>query len=174
MAVEARGRQQPQLGEHGWRHLLGLVDDQHRSRQSGVDVGLPAITQHLGPGPAVVRSQPAAEQTAHLAIEVGEAGLRARDDADPDVALRAEALGENAQRDRLAGAGGAGDEGEAAGLIEDFGLHLICKYLAQSYARKAWPFRPPPLAASGLTGVAPSEACSTMRCIGGLSLNVGF
>jgi len=30
---------------------------------------------------------------------------------------------------------------ERAGLIEDFGLHLICNYLAQSYARKAWPFR---------------------------------
>src|ERR1700692_1637659 len=114
MAVEARGRQQPQLGEHGWRHLLGLVDDQHRSRQRGVDVGLPAIPQHLGSGPAVVRSQLDAEQSAHLAIEVGEAGLRARDDADLDVALRAEALGENAQRDGLAGAWGAGDEGEAA------------------------------------------------------------
>ena len=114
MAVEARGRQQPQLGEHGWRHLLGLVDDQHRSRQSGVDVGLPAITQHLGSCPAVVWSQLDAEQIAHLAIEVGEAGLRARDDADSDVALRAEALGENAQRDGLPGAGGAGDEGEAA------------------------------------------------------------
>jgi hypothetical protein len=44
MAVEARGRQQPQLGEHGWRHLLALVDHQHRSRHSGVDVGLPSIT----------------------------------------------------------------------------------------------------------------------------------
>ena len=77
-------------------------------------MGLPAITQHLGSGPAVVRSQLDAEQIAHLAIEVGEAGLRARDDSDLDVALRAEALGENAQRDGLAGAGGAGDEGEAA------------------------------------------------------------
>src|SRR5260370_39782136 len=62
----------------------------------------------------VVRSQLDTEQIAHLAIEVGEAGLRAGDDADLDVALRAEALGENAQRDGLAGAGGAGDEGEAA------------------------------------------------------------
>ena len=25
-------------------------------------------------------------------------------------------------------------------------MHLICKYFAQRYARKAWPFRPPPLA----------------------------
>jgi hypothetical protein len=31
--------------------------------------------------------------------------------------------------------------------------------------RKAWPFRPPPPAALGLTGAAPSEACSTMRCM---------
>src|SRR6202035_2144428 len=114
MAVEARGRQQPQLGEPGWRLLLGLVDNQHGSRQSGVDVGLPAIAQHLGSGPAIVRSQLDAEQIAHLAIEVGEAGLRARDNADLDVALRSEALGENAQRDGLAGAGGAGDESEAA------------------------------------------------------------
>jgi hypothetical protein len=37
--------------------------------------------------------------------------------------------------------------------------------LAQRCARKAWPFRPPPPAALGLTGAAPSEACSTMRCI---------
>ena len=62
-------------------------------------------------------SQFDAEQIAHLAIEVGEAGLGAGDDADLDVALRAEALGENAQRDGLAGAGGAGDEGEAASLV---------------------------------------------------------
>jgi hypothetical protein len=33
-----------------------------------------------------------AEQIAHLAIEVGEAGLGAGDDADLDVALRGEAL----------------------------------------------------------------------------------
>ena len=87
VAVEARGRQQPQLGEHGGQHLLGLVDDQHGSRQRGVDMGLPALAQHLGAGPAVVRGQLDAEQVAHLAIEVGEAGLGPADDADLDVAL---------------------------------------------------------------------------------------
>ena len=114
MAVETRRGQQAQLGEHGGRHLLGLVDDQHGPRQRGVDVGLPALAQHLGAGPAVVRAQLDAEQVAHLAIEVGEAGLGPADDADLDVALLAEALGENAQGDGLAGAGRAGDEGEAA------------------------------------------------------------
>ena len=77
VAVEAGGGQQAQLGEHGGQHLLGLVDDQHRSRQRGVDVGLPALAQDLGAGPAVVRGELDAEQVAHLAVEVGEAGLRA-------------------------------------------------------------------------------------------------
>ena len=40
--------------------------------------------QIVGSGPAVVRSQLDTEQIAHLAIEVGEAGLWARDDADLD------------------------------------------------------------------------------------------
>jgi hypothetical protein len=57
-----------------------------------------------------VRSQFDAEQIAHLAIEVGEAGLGPAEDADLDVALSAEPLGENTQRDRLAVAGRAGDE----------------------------------------------------------------
>src|SRR5260370_31457053 len=77
-------------------------------------MGLPAIAQHLGAGPPVVRGQLDAEQVAHLAIEVGEAGLGPAEDADLDVALSAEPLGENAQCDRFAGAGRAGDEGEAA------------------------------------------------------------
>ena len=77
-------------------------------------MGLPAVAQDLGAGPAVVRGQLDAEQIAHLAVEVGKAGLRPADDADLDVALGAKALGEDAQGDRLAGAGRAGDEGEAA------------------------------------------------------------
>jgi hypothetical protein len=51
---------------------------------------LPAIAQHLGTGPPVVRGQLDAEQVAHLAIEVGEAGLGPADDTDLDVALSAE------------------------------------------------------------------------------------
>ena len=77
-------------------------------------MALPAIAQHLGAGPPVVRGEFDAEQVAHLAVEVGEAGLGPADDADHDVALSAEPLRENTQRDRLASAGRAGDEGEAA------------------------------------------------------------
>ena len=75
---------------------------------------LPAIAQHLGAGPSVVRGEFDSEQVAHLAIEIGEAGLGPADDADLDVALSVEPLRKNAQRDRFAGAGRAGDEGEAA------------------------------------------------------------
>ena len=88
--------------EHGGQHLLGLVDDQHGPAQRGVDMALPALAQHLGAGPAVVRVQLDAEQVAHLAVEVGEAGLRAAEDADLHVALAPRPLGEHAQRDRLA------------------------------------------------------------------------
>ena len=90
VAVEPGGGQQAQLGEHGGQHLLGLVDDEHGPRQRGVDMGLPAIAQDLGAGPAVVRGELDAEQIAHLAVEVGETGLGPADDADPDVALRAQ------------------------------------------------------------------------------------
>ena len=62
-------------------------------------MALPALAQHLGAGPSIVRGEFDAEQVAHLAVEVGKAGLGPADDADPDVALGAEPLGENAQRD---------------------------------------------------------------------------
>jgi len=75
---------------------------------------LPAVAQHLGAGPAVVGRKLDAEQIAHLAIEVGEARLRPADDADLDVALGLQPVGEDAQGDGLAGSGRAGDEGEAA------------------------------------------------------------
>ena len=112
--VEPGGTQQAQLGENGRQHLLRLVDDQDRPRQRGVDVGLPALAQHLGAGPAVVGAEFDAEQVAHLAIEVGEIGLGPAAQADLDVTLLREPLGENAQGDRLACAGSPGDEGEAA------------------------------------------------------------
>ena len=100
--------------ENGRQHLLRLVDDQDRPRQRGVDVGLPALAQHLGAGPAVVGAEFDAEQVAHLAIEVGKIGLGPAAQADLDVTLLREPLGENAQGDRLACAGSPGDEGEAA------------------------------------------------------------
>jgi hypothetical protein len=55
-----------------------------------------------------------AEQIAHLAIEVGDARLRPADDADLHIPLGLQPVCENAQGDGLAGAGRAGDEGEAA------------------------------------------------------------
>ena len=69
-------------------HLLGLVDQQHRPGQGALDVGLPALAQDLGAAPAVVRAQLDAEEVAHLAVEVGDVGLRATDHADRHVALR--------------------------------------------------------------------------------------
>jgi hypothetical protein len=114
MGIEPCGTQQAQLGENGRQHLLRLVDDQHRPRQRGIDVGLPALAQHLGAGPAVVGAEFDAEQVAHLAIEVGEVGLGPAAHAHLDVMLLREPLGENAQGNRLAGAGSPGDEGEAA------------------------------------------------------------
>ena len=73
-----------------------------------------ARREHLGAGPAVVGSELDTEQITHLAIEVGEAGLRPADDADLDIALGFEAIGEDAQGDGLACPWRSGDEGEAA------------------------------------------------------------
>ena len=98
----------------GRQHLLGLVDDQHRPGECAVDVCLPALAQDFGAAPAIVRVQFHAEDVAHLAIEVGDVGLRATDDADLDVALRRQMSGQDAQGDGFAGAGRSRDEGEAA------------------------------------------------------------
>jgi len=71
-----------------------------------------------------VRGELDAEQVAHLAIEVGKAGLGPAENTDLDIALTAEPLRENAQRDRLAGAGRAGDVagvGAAAAEAEETG-----------------------------------------------------
>ena len=75
---------------------------------------LPALAQDLGAAPAVVRVQLDAEEVAHLAVEVGDVGLGAADHADPDVALRGQMFGQDAQGDRLAAARSTGDEGKAA------------------------------------------------------------
>src|SRR5437764_1229146 len=47
------------------------------------------FAQHIGAGPTVVGTHFDAEQIAHLAIEVGQIGLRSAADADLDVALGA-------------------------------------------------------------------------------------
>jgi hypothetical protein len=60
----------------------------------------------LAAAPAVVRAQLDAEELAHLAVEVGDVGLGADDHTYLDVALRRQMFGQDAQGDRLAGAGG--------------------------------------------------------------------
>jgi len=93
---------------------LRLVDDQHGPGQGFVDMGLPALAQDLGATPAVVWMEFDAEEVAHLAIEVGDVGLWAADHANLHVTLGGKRCGQDAQDGGLAGAGSAGDEGEAA------------------------------------------------------------
>ena len=58
-------------------------------RESALSIcALPALAQDFGAGPSVVRAQFDAEEVAHLAVEVGDVGLRPADHADLDVALR--------------------------------------------------------------------------------------
>ena len=70
--------------------------------------------KQLGAAPAVVRMQRHAEELAELAVEVGDARLRAAEYPDLYVALRRQPLGEHAQRHRLAQPGQPGDQGKAA------------------------------------------------------------
>ena len=55
-----------------------------------------------------------AEQIAEFAVEVGDATLRAGEDAEDEIAMGSEALGEQPQRDRLAESRLTGDQCEAA------------------------------------------------------------
>jgi hypothetical protein len=87
VGVEIGGRQQPQFGVHAGLHLLGFIDHQNRSAQGALDVRLPALAQGLGTAIAVMRAQFDTEEFAHLAIEVGDVGLRPTDHADRHVAL---------------------------------------------------------------------------------------
>ena len=63
-----------EVGENGRQRLLRLVDDEHRPRQRGIDVGLRALRSTVS-RPAVVGTQFDAEQVAHLAIEIGKIAL---------------------------------------------------------------------------------------------------
>jgi hypothetical protein len=80
----------------------------------GLDVGEPGLAEDLEAAPAVVRRKSDAEELAHLAVEVTEAALRSGEDTDGDVGQCGQMMGEGAQGDGLAGAGIAGDQGEAA------------------------------------------------------------
>jgi len=74
----------------------------------------PARAQGLEAQPAVVGAQLHGEQVAELAVEVGEVDAGVGECGDGEVGEPGEAGGEQAQGDALAGAGGAGDEREAA------------------------------------------------------------
>ncbi len=111
--IEVGAGQDAQLTQHLGAHLLRLVDQQHRTHQGRLDVGLPLLTQGLEAAPAVALRERHAEKVAQLAVEVGDAALRMADHTDGDVAQAREPVGQDAQGHRLAGAGRTGDEGEA-------------------------------------------------------------
>ena len=112
--VEVGAGEQPDLGQHVGVDVLRFVDEQHGPGAGCLEMRAPGVAQRFGAGPAIVRAQGDAEEVPELAIEVGDAGLRAREDADHDIAQGREARGEQAQGDGFAGAGVAEDDGEAA------------------------------------------------------------
>jgi len=83
--------------------------------------GTRGLSQGAEAGPAIVGFQGDREKRAQLAVEVGEARLGSGDDTGGDVGERLKVVREQAQGSGLAGAGIAGDEGEAA--LAHQGLH---------------------------------------------------
>ena len=108
------GGEQAQLVEHGRVHLLGLVDQQHRAQEGGLQMSQPALAQGLEAAPAVMGLELDGEQIAHLAVEIGQIGAGMADGPDADLGQLAEALVEQAQHRTLAGTGIALDQGKAA------------------------------------------------------------
>jgi hypothetical protein len=93
---------------------LGFVDDKDGPTARGGDVLAPSGAQGLESGPSIVTGEGDAEEVAELSVEVHGAALGMLDGADQDVGQRAEALGQEAQRDALAGARVAGEHRETA------------------------------------------------------------
>ena len=112
--IESGAGQQPQLRQRRRGHFLSLVDEQDWPQTGALQVGVPAFAQALEAAPAIVRLELDAEQLAQFAVEVGEVALRMVECGDGDVGKPLEALAEQAQRDALAGAGIAMDQGETA------------------------------------------------------------
>jgi hypothetical protein len=65
--------------------LLRLVDENHGTKQGGLDVSEPVFAQGLEAAPAVARGERHAEEVAHLSVEVGDAALGVADDDDAHV-----------------------------------------------------------------------------------------
>ena len=84
-SIERGGAQQPQLVQDRGLHLLGFVDDQNRAQERGLDVGGPALAQRPSAGPAIVGRERDGEQSAGLAVEVGETALRAGEEAEGEL-----------------------------------------------------------------------------------------
>jgi hypothetical protein len=112
--VEVGAEKKPELVEHGGVHFLGFVDEKNGAKKGGIKMSLPAFAKRLGSGPTVMGSKGNGEDIAHLAVEVGEMGLRSGEDAHNELGLKREALGEKAKDDAFAGTGLSGDKGEAA------------------------------------------------------------
>ena len=74
----------------------------------------PALAQRLEAAPAVVRLEADGEDFTHFAVEVREAALRMIEHPDLDIGQTLQALGEQPQRDTLAGTGFAVHERKAA------------------------------------------------------------
>ena len=77
-----------------------------------------------------------------LAVEVGDARLRPADDAGLHIPLGLQPVCENAQGDGLAGAGRAGDEGEAARQQKDSMRRLTCRASTGTSGAKGFHLRP--------------------------------
>ena len=83
-------------------------------------VGLPALTERLEAGPAVVWTELDAEEVPELAVEVGDTGLRTSEHPDRDLGQLGESFLDDAQRDGLAVSWLSGAEGKAP--VVDHGL----------------------------------------------------
>ncbi len=112
--VELGGGEQAELIEDRGLHLLRFIDDEDRTEKRGLDVRLPALAEDAGAGPAIVRRELDPEEVAEFAVEVGDAALRSAEDADGEILVGGELVDQQPEGDRLAEAGVAGDEGEAA------------------------------------------------------------
>lgn len=112
--VEVFAGEDAQLVEDGSGGLLRFVDDQHGPGEGLGDVVVPASAQGLEAGPAIVDGEGDAEEVSELSIEVAGPALRMLDGADHDMGDGAKSVGEQPQSDGLAGAGVAGEHGEAA------------------------------------------------------------
>jgi hypothetical protein len=112
--VEVGAEKEPELIEHGGVHLLGFVDEKDGPNEGGLEMGLPAVAKQLGSGPSIVGSKGNGEDIAHLAVKVGEVGLRPGEDAHDELGLKGETLGEKTKNDTLSRSRLTGDKGKAA------------------------------------------------------------